>query len=317
MILVTGGSGFIGSHLMYAMKDAEIINLDINKPSETFSKNHTYVQGDIRNIGMVNDLVKQCDTIIHLAAIWDDFVLDKEQYYSVNVEGTKNLIDAANTFRIATFINYSSVSVYGNSVEECLETSVCKPVNDYGKSKLLAETLFEDLANNNPKMKIIHLRPSVVFGANNFGNIYRLIKQIKSGLYFNIGRKNTIKSVSYVENLVQGTKFLVENAKPGIEIFNYADKPHLSTTEISDIICSSLGRRKGVRLPYWCVYTMALPFDVIIAVTRINLPVSTTRVKKICTPTKNNCDKLLKSGFIPKFSSKEGLQKTVRWVLDN
>ena len=317
-ILLTGGSGFIGSHIRRRLSNVELVNLDVKQPQINDNPKHLFVKGDIRNNEDVKKAMSGCDVVIHLAAIWDDFSVDDSFYFDTNVNGTKVLIENAKELNIERFINYSSVSVYGEYDFACKEDETpFAPVNAYGKSKLEAEKLFEGWIEQNNEVSVIHLRPSVVFGENNYGNIYRLVNQIASGLYFNIKRGNALKSISYVENLVEATVYLMDGMKVGIEAYNYADEPHMNAIEISNVIAKALGKNNPITIPYWMAYTMALPFDALIALTKRNLPVSTMRVKKYCTQTLNSCDKLKSTGFSPMVDSREGLIRMVGWYIRN
>lgn len=315
-ILLTGGSGFIGSHLRKRLHDVELVNIDLKEPRLYQNSKHQFIKGDIRNVDDVKKVMMGCDMVLHLAAIWDDFSVSDSFYFDTNVNGTKVLIENAKALGIEKFVNYSSVSVYGEYAFACRENETpFEPVNAYGKSKLEAEKLFDEWINQNSKVSVIHLRPSVVFGENNYGNIYRLINQIASGFYCNIKKGNALKSISYVENLVEATVYLMGNMKSGIEAYNYADEPHMNAIEISNVIAKALKKGNPITIPYWLAYTMALPFDGLIALTKKNLPVSTMRVKKYCTQTLNSCDKLKSTGFIPMIDSKEGLRRMVDWYV--
>lgn len=315
-IFLTGGSGFIGTHIRRKFENLDIVNFDIKKPE--FTTTATYVKGDIRNFEEVKNAMIGCDIIIHLAAIWDDFSIDDSLYFDTNVNGTKVLIEAAIEVGIMKFVNYSSVSVYGENENECDELKTpLNPINAYGKSKAQAESLFEKWALTNPNISIIHLRPSVVFGENNYGNIYRLISQINSGFYFNINKANALKSITYVENLVDATFFLIQRMDNKISIFNYSDSPHMDASEISNVISDYLRKRRAMVFPFFLVYLMALPFDLYIYISKRNFPISTLRVKKYCTQTLNSNKKIIEEGFVPKFSSTEGLKKTCKWFLEN
>ena len=313
-ILLTGGSGFIGSHFRKRLYDVELVNLDIKIPQRNDNPKHQYVKGDIRNTEDVRNAMQSCDVVIHLAAIWDDFSVDDSFYFDTNVNGSRVLIAIAQELGVKKFVNYSSVSVYGEYAFACVEHETpYMPVNAYGKSKLEAEKLFEEWAKKDSEVSIVHLRPSVVFGENNYGNIYRLVNQISSGLYFNIKNGNASKSISYVENLVEATVHLMDKMQFGIEAYNYSDEPHMNATEISNVIAESLRKNNPVTIPYWLAYTLAIPFDLVIAITKKNLPVSTMRVKKYCTQTLNSCEKIKDTGFEPLVDSREGLKRMTEW----
>lgn len=312
-IFLTGGSGFIGTHFRRALEGKDVVYYDLRDPQ--YPSSHTYIKGDIRDKAAVMEAMKGCDVVIHLAAIWDDFSADDSEYFSTNVDGTQVLIEVAKHYGIKTFVNYSSVSVYGYIQEATVETTPHKPENAYGHSKSQAEDLFPIWIKEDPSVSILHIRPSVVFGELNYGNIYRLVNQIHSGFHFNIARGNALKSISYVENLVDATLFLMDKMKPGIDAYNYADKPHMNGIEIGNIIATAMNKSKPWVIPYPMAIAMAIPFDILIKITGKNLPISSMRVKKFCTQTLNSCDKVLAAGFKPRFTSQEGLQKMVTWYL--
>ncbi len=315
-VFLTGGSGFIGTHLRLFLetKGIDVVYFDKREP-KIISKSK-YIKGDIRDYNKLLESMAECSVVFHLAAEWDDFIEDSNLYYDVNVNGTQQVINAAKALSINKIINYSSVSVYGEFEGECEENSTpLKPVNHYGKSKLQAETLFDEWFEVDNTISIIHLRPSVVFGVNNYGNIYRLINQIASGKYFHISKGTSKKSITYVENLVEATLFLYNNMKPGIEVYNYSDEPHHSSIQISNTIAKALGKKEPLTLPYWIALVVAIPFDFLIWMTKKNFPISTMRVRKYCTQTLNNSKKIIDLGFKPKYSSKEGLNITVKWYL--
>jgi len=83
--------------------------------------------------------------------------------------------------------------------------------------------------------KLIIIRPTVVIGPYNYANMFKLIKQIDKGLYAHIGKGNNIKSLAYVENIAEASKFILENVNTNISIYNYADEPQLTTRQITNI----------------------------------------------------------------------------------
>jgi nucleoside-diphosphate-sugar epimerase len=138
--------------------------------------------------------------------------------------------------------------------------------------------------------------------------------QIKLGRFFNIGRGANVKSIAYCKNLVDATLFLKENMKPGIEIYNYADEPQLTSREIANAIAKFLGKKSPITLPYWLVYFMGIPFDFLIWITKKDLPISTNRIKKLCTETKHHAKKIVRAGFNAKYTNLDGLENMVNWM---
>lgn len=314
-ILIIGGSGFIGSHFQEAYPQELIVNMDIQKP--LFTAKTTFVQGDIRKYADLDNLLSQysdCDTVINLAAEHQDFGLSKEAFHKTNVYGAEMLCKAATKHGIKNIIFYSSVAVYGNNRQPSNEETSPNPINDYGHSKLLAEGVYETWAAKDPLRKVLVIRPAVVYGERNVANMYRLIQQIRKGLYFHIGKGKNIKSIVYVKNIVAATFYLMERMQTGVHIYNYADDEQLSSREIADTIATTIGKRKLITLPYWMVYCLGLPFDLLIKLTGKNLPVSTNRIIKLCTETYHTATKIKSAGFRALYKNKEGLARMISWM---
>jgi nucleoside-diphosphate-sugar epimerase len=223
------------------------------------------------------------------------------------------LCTAASEFDINEIIFYSSVAVYGLREEISTETMEPQPDAPYGASKLAGEKVIVEWAKAKPGRKALIIRPTLVFGKNNMANMRNLIKQIDSGLYFHLGKANNIKSIAYVENLVQATLFLIKRMKPGVSIYNYADEPQLTTRDISNVIAESLNKKIRLSVPKTLGVMMGLPFDIIIKLTGKNLPISSARIKKLGTPTHHSAKKVFSEGFKPEYSTIDGLKKMVDW----
>ena len=159
-------------------------------------------------------------------------------------------------------IFFSSVAVYGDSNFGKDEDSIKDANNDYGKSKLEAEKIILKWFNNNRELrdfKLIIVRPAVVFGEQNFGNVFNLIQQIKSSFFFNIGNGKNIKSIAYVRNLVDSVFFAQNNIKTNFFVYNYSDYPQLNILSLTKLISELTGKVKPLNIPLFCI----LPFTII------------------------------------------------------
>jgi nucleoside-diphosphate-sugar epimerase len=312
-ILLTGGSGFIGEYFQQYLPGSQLINLDLRDPG--FSYTSTFVKGDIRKQDDVRKSVagKGVKTIISLAAKHHDFGIGHDEYFDTNEEGTEVICKVATEQNIKEIIFFSSVAVYGSNAEASTELTQPNPDSPYGASKLAGEKVLERWAAADKERKVLIIRPAVVFGANNMANMYNLIRQIDSGLYFHLGKADNIKSIGYVENVVLATMFLKERMKPGVAIYNYADEPQLTTRQISDIIAEELQTKIRMTVPKPLGIMLGLPFDVIIRITGKNLPVSSARIRKLGTQTLHSAAKIFNEGFQPIFSTTDGLKKMVAW----
>jgi nucleoside-diphosphate-sugar epimerase len=213
---------------------------------------------------------------------------------------------------------YSTVAVYGSAPEPHHEDAPTNPSSPYGGSKLAGEKVFAAWASKGEGRTCLVIRPTVTFGPRNFANMYSLIRQIYSGKYFQVGPGTNIKSLSYVENIVAATAFLWERpgAKP-FEVFNYIDKPDLTSKQIGETIYAGLDRRpsRGFAVPMWLAMLGGLPFDIVIALTGKNLPISTARSRSCSTQTKFEADKLARAGYTPRIPLVDGIDKMVKWYL--
>jgi nucleoside-diphosphate-sugar epimerase len=313
MFLITGGSGFIGSHFHKFIPNEQIVNLDLNKPFFSFISD--YVKGDIRKPEDFDRVFLnfRIDTIIALAAKHHDFGVGHDEYFDTNEDGTRVMCAAATRHGVNTIIFYSSVAVYGLREEISTEDLAPQPDSPYGASKLAGEKVLIEWAAQDQARKVIIIRPTVVYGIHNQANMFNLIKQIDSGFYFHIGTADNIKSIAYVENLVAATMYLNENLSAGVHIFNYADEPQLTSKVIGDTIASSLGKKIRISIPHSLAPYLGIPFDLIIKLTGKNLPVSSSRIKKLATQTYHSATKLFSLGFKPTYTTLDGLVKMVNW----
>jgi GlcNAc-P-P-Und epimerase len=320
-VLVTGGSGFIGSYFVERLADEghELVILDLVDPPAWYPA-HEYVRGDVRDPIAVGRALRGCQRVVHLAAAHHDFGIEHDTYYSVNERGSGVLCDAMDEAGVRDVTFYSTVAVYGDAPEPHHEEAPTEPNSPYGGSKLKGEAVFRAWTARGEGRRCLVVRPTVTFGARNFANMYSLIRQVHSGRYMEFGPGENIKSLSYVENIVDATLFLL--AKPEgelapFEVFNYIDKPDLTSRQITHAVYRSLGKKPpGFVLPLWVGLVLALPFDVVIALTGKNLPISSARLKKLYSvQTKFEADKLREAGYTPKVPLTEGIERMVRWYL--
>lgn len=153
------------------------------------------------------------------------------------MEGTKNVLKAIDKAGIKNLIFTSSVAIYGLNKNNPNETHSSDPFNHYGKSKWEAELAIKKWYDNDPLSKSVTIiRPTVIFGERNRGNVFNLLKQIYSGKFLMVGNGNNKKSMAYVGNVTALIKHLIEKSEVGYQVFNYADKPDFSMTELVSVI---------------------------------------------------------------------------------
>lgn len=317
MVLITGNAGFIGTYLtdILLKEGQEVQGLDIH-PRKDFEKGFTQIAGNILDKNIVREAMVGVENIIHLAAEHKDFGITKEQYYKVNVEGTKVLLEVAAEMQIKKFIFYSSVAVYGNN-QPSSDNTEPQPNNYYGSSKLEAERAIREWVQADVSRKVIIIRPTVVFGARNHANIFRLVKQVSDGRFIWVGNGLDIKSVAYVENVVDATVFLSLQMKEGLQIYNYADSPHFTTKEIVHIIAAKAGVSvPTLKIPWSLAIATASTFDLLGKIFNIDFPITSARIRKFNTATCHKAEKIFTLGFHPRFTIEEGIGEMVKWYLE-
>ena len=307
-IAVIGGSGFLGSYLIpILVKDNNVKNLDLKTndslPCET-------IICDVRDKKIKNYL-KGIDIVILLAAEHLDNVKPTDLYYSVNVGGISNVLSVINELGISKFIFTSSVAVYGFDQKNIDENGPLEPYNDYGISKLKSEEKINDYIRSNPDFECDIIRPTVIFGIGNRGNVYTLFNMISKGYFFSIGPGKNIKSLCYVENVAAFISHLISNPSKGKRIFNYVDYPNLNLNQTVDQIASILNVRvKKISLNYHLAQILGGGLDLISKITGITFKLSSIRVKKYCANSMFIADRALKE-FTPPYTLEKGLQKTL------
>ncbi|WP_370558706.1 NAD-dependent epimerase/dehydratase family protein [Edwardsiella tarda] len=312
-IVIIGGSGFIGTRLATQLKNEGVDFSIIDKrKSEKFPEYWQF--GDVTKPETLEGPLAGSNVIINLAAEHKDNVHPISLYYDVNVQGAKNVCDMAEKLGIKHIVFTSSVAVYGFVERETGEEGKYNPFNDYGKSKLDAEFVYDAWQEKDAERTLVTVRPTVVFGENNRGNVYNLFRQIASGKFLMIGPGLNQKSMAYVENMASFLKFATTMGTTGRHIFNYIDKPDFNMNELTDVICSALHRKKNnIRIPYAIGLLGGYCFDALAKVTGREFPVSSIRVKKFCARTQFKSNKIAQSGFKAPVTLEQGIANTVRY----
>ena len=308
-IAVIGGSGFVGTRLIDILISAgqyNLLNIDKNV-SEKFP--------DISVIGNVMDkdtLISQLqgtDVVVLLAAEHRDDVAPVSLYYDVNVEGMRNTLEAMEANNVKRIIFTSSVAIYGLDKNNPDESFPADPFNHYGKSKWDAEQLLQEWYKKHEDWNINIIRPTVIFGEGNRGNVYNLLNQIANGKFMMIGKGNNQKSMSYIRNVIAFIKFLIEEKKTGYNIYNYVDKPDFTTNDLVHHTSEILNKNiPTTHIPYWLGMLGGYGFDILAWLSRKKLNISSVRVKKFCAVTQYDSTKAMASGFKPPYTMEEGLK---------
>lgn len=311
MISIIGGAGFLGTRIAKLLKKENVeycINdIDCRNPLENF------VFLDVEDIDSLTNL-KDSTSIINLAAVHRDDVRPLSRYDDVNIQGAVNICEAARNHGINKIIFTSSVAIYGFAPVDTDETGKPNYFNDYGRTKYLAEQVYKQWQAERPDTRtLVIVRPTVIFGEGNRGNVYNLLRQIASRRFLMFGNGKNKKSMAYVENVAA---FIIKSLsfETGLHIYNYIDKPDFDmNTLITSVRKTLFGKANvGLRLPGFVGTALGHLADCASYMIGKSLPISSIRVKKFMSTTKF-ASSINNTGFIPPVSLEEGLARTLRY----
>ena len=310
--MVTGGSGFIGTHFIRRLlQDGHEIIIFDKAPSSDFDE--LCVIGDVRDEQALKEAADGVDVIVHLAAEHHDNVSPLSLYTETNIEGTKNVASAAEAVGCKKIVFTSSVAVYPLNASTPTEDADPAPFNEYGRTKLEAEKVLKRWATSDPDRTAVIIRPSVVFGERNRGNVYNLLQQIQKGRFVMVGNGENRKSMAYVGNLVE-FMLLSLSMPSGVSLFNYADKPDLNTKQIVEVASDYFSNSRflsNAHVPYGLGLFVGRCFDAASRVSGRTFPISSIRIRKFAADTTVSADRARSTGFEPSVPLEEALARTL------
>ena len=313
MIKIIGGSGFIGTRLSKRLNKNNSEFFIVDKAiSKTFENICSIA--DVRDTDSLSKVLNRDDIIINLAAEHRDDVSPKSLYDDVNVQGARNICEVAEEKGINTIIFTSSVAVYGFAPLGTKEDGKINYFNDYGRTKYEAELVYKAWQEKDPKnRKLVIVRPTVVFGEQNRGNVYNLLRQIASGKFMMIGDGTNRKSMAYVENVAAFLEYSLK-FENGVHIYNYIDKPDFDMNTLVKNVNKALGKdeKVGFRMPFAIGYSIGKVFDLVALITGKKFTVSSIRIKKFCSDSMFDTS-IEKSGFVRPVKLEDGLASTIKY----
>lgn len=316
-VLVTGATGFIGRAAVASLRVAGHACVCFDRlPFSGGSEDDSFVRGDIRDPVAVGRSISGCDAVLHLAAAHHDFGIAAETYHDVNVTGTEVVLRAMDAAGVGNIAFFSTAAVYGATGGVRTESTPPAPVTPYGATKLAAEGVLTRWAAADSARSVLIIRPTVVFGSDNFANMFTLIRQIDRGRFAFVGDGTNRKSLAYVGNLIDA---LLQRwplpAVPGVRLYNYADLPDLTSREIAEAVYAGLHRpAPGWQIPMPLARLVAAPFDLLTALTGRDLGLSSARLAKFATAeTRLGPAALAAEGYAPRIPLKQAIAKMVAW----
>lgn len=275
-ILITGASGFLGQHLIPSLEQHyKIISLGRTQVEGLENINVDFTSETLRGLPKV-------DYVIHAAGkahIVPKTKKDKEQFFQINLEGTRRLLAALSHNQPKSFIYISSIAVYGQDSGRDIDENFPLLASDpYGLSKLEAEKEVLKWGENNG-VCIGILRLPLLIGKNAPGNFGAMVKAIKKGHYFNIGNGDSKKSMLLASDIAEILPVLFK--KRGV--YNLTDGCHPSFKELSGSIASALGKNKVLSIPLPLAKFVGMSGDILKNRMKVDFPFNSYSFKKMTT----------------------------------
>jgi nucleoside-diphosphate-sugar epimerase/2-polyprenyl-3-methyl-5-hydroxy-6-metoxy-1,4-benzoquinol methylase len=322
-VLITGGTGFIGSRLalrclelgydvrVFGMEntDAEVINSRMIK-----EKGAKVILGSMNDKQKIFDAAEGVDIIFHLAAVQHEMNIPDKVFWSVNVEGTRNILDAALDAKVKRFIHGSTIGVYGSLEGHIDESSPCNPENIYGKTKLEGEML---TLSYNTKLPVVVIRIPETYGPGD-RRLLKLFRAIKKRNFFVIGDGQNLHHLLYVDDLVDGFLLAANSDRAPGEIFLLGGPKPVSTQEMVEIVAKVMNTAQpAFRLPLLPFIVAATLMEKSLRPLGIQPPLHRRRmdffIKSFSLDISKAADLI---GFVPNTDFETGAAETADWYIE-
>lgn len=333
-ILVTGATGFIGSFIVEeALNKGMEVWAAVRKTSSLEYLRDSRIHRIELNLSSEDDLKNQLkdhpfDYVVHAAGVTK--CIHQEDFYRINTEGTKNLVNAIRTLKmpLKRFVYLSSLSIFGpikeqQPYQEITEADTPQPNTAYGKSKLLAEqfldSINESLKADEEPFPYVILRPTGVYGPRE-KDYFLMAKSIKGHSDFSVGYKQQDITFVYVQDVVQAVFLAIDYGKTGRKYFLSDGQVYQSST-FSNLIHQALGRPWWIRIkaPIWILRIVTFFGE---HIGRMTGKITALNNDKYHILKQRNwrCDiqpAIDELGYHPEYPLELGVPQTIRWYKEN
>lgn len=321
---IFGGTGFIGVHFAEAilsqgfvdkvvLVDIEGLEKRTNKLSTNFREllgqgKVRFTEADVRSAINIKPSGK-VKLIANFAAVHREPGHLPHEYYETNIKGAENVCVWAENVCCDHIFFTSSIAPYGLAEDLKTELSTPIPLSPYGGSKLVAEKIHIAWQNSDKAQRLLSIiRPGVVFGPGEGGNVSRLVKAVLSKYFVYIGNKETRKAGIYVKELCLASLWVLEKqkqSKDGVILFNMTMSPSPSIEEYVLAACAVGGVKPLVpRLPFIALLAASYVLNTLLGLFGVSHPFSPVRVRKLVKSNNISPKYLLDNGYTYKFDLK-------------
>ena len=321
-VLVTGASGFIGRHTVARLlRDGfavQVLVRDSVWPVD-WNRRVEIVVGDVRDPDVTKKALVGCDTVLHLAGKAHDAEEwhDAGEHEQITVIGTRNLLRAAQTTDVQTFLFLSSLSVYGpGALAQRDETAPCRPESAYGRAKLKLEAE-ACVLEHGAKFGIaaICLRPALVYGPGCKGNLPRMIAAIERGFFPPIPEVGNRRSMVHVMDLVEAIMLAATKPLAAGRCYLVTDGKPYSIRELYELICRALGKPvPGWHVPLWTLKALSRTGDAIGRIRGRRFLFDSDALDKLVGSALYSSEKISRElGYRPTLTLEDAMSEMIAW----
>lgn len=321
-VVMFGGTGFIGTHtaqrLLREPGLEQVVLVDIAEPrtepyaaalqSALRSGKARFIKHDVRQ-PVPLDVLPKADLIFNFAAIHREPGHQPREYYETNLLGATNVCGYATAVECRHIVFTSSISPYGPSEENRHEGSLPVPETPYGSSKLAAEKMHIAWQAASPGRGLLIVRPGVVFGPGEGGNVTRLVRSLVKGYFVYMGNRETRKAGGYVKELTNVFLFGINHQlanREGVTLLNFSMRPTPALSEYVDAIRKVGGiRRSPLSIPRRLLLGVSYPIDFVASIFGVRQPISPTRIRKLYRSTNIEARALQELGYAYQYTLEE------------
>ena len=321
-ILVTGGKGFLGSHIVNRLvsqgADVRVFARPTSVATQPAQGDYELVQGDIRDYAAVERAVCGADAVIHLVSNFRKGGSDKDDAYAVNVEGSQNVLKAAHKHNVRRVVHCSTIGVHGTVLEvPANEQTSFNPTDLYQETKLVAERLVWKFYEKTG-LPITVIRPISMIGPYD-KRMLKLFRGIKKGRFLIFGRGEAFFQPSHVDDVVDGFLLALNDEKAVGEAFIMGGEEYVPLHELVDKIAAQLQvSSPKLRIPLAPMLMAASMCEKVCAPLHIEPPLHRRRMSFFQNNRAFSVQKAKqKLGYRPRYSLDEAIGATIRWYEDN
>jgi 2-alkyl-3-oxoalkanoate reductase len=319
-VLITGGTGFVGAHLVRRLlaRGHQVVSLDKHGglfDDELRSKGATLLSGSVTEAGDVERAVVGCELVYHLASPFGDILQPDQAYWDIEVNGTRNVLEAAARHGVRRVVHCSTQGVHGIITDPPGdEDSPIAPRDYYCYSKAEGEKVCRDFMARG--MDIVIVRPTSVYGPGDTRGWLKLYRMVSQGWFLMIGSGKTLNHPVYVENLVDLFELCACSPAAKGRVYLAGDDQPVTLNQLVREVGAAVGSKvRIVRFPwYGAAWIAATVLEVLFKVLRVRPPVFRRRLSWFKTNRAFQIDRAkAELGYRPRVRLSEGLARTAYW----